>query len=844
MSRSRAPSLVAWPVLLAALVALPAGAWAANAEVRFESSPPGATVLIDGRSRCLTPCTLALAAGRRSVAMHLRGHARRTAPVVATAGAVVRWDLQRSGATVAIETLPAGAQITVDGIDRGQSPAGLDLRPGDHTLELGGRCFEPLKRPLSLARGETQHVRERLVARTRTANVDATDAEGAAVVAEVLVEGTVLGQTPVKLEVPRCTRTISVRHAALGEVSWELEADDGELKLSAKLSGGAVQRAPGSLVAPTRGATRPTVTIVAFTDYQCPFCKRVEDTVDRVLRQYPDDVRLELHHLPLSFHKRARPAAIAAMAAQLQGRFWEMHEALFTNQKRLDDEHLRGLAGRLGLDIERWQRDVSGDEVKAYVAADSARAAAVGARGTPTFYINGHKLAGAQPERSFAALIDAEIAAARARGARGRDWVRSRTVKNNPALAANLYDAQVAGARVAVAVPTLKVAQAPTAEVVYRVPVGRGDPQVGPKDALVTLVHFADFQCPFCRRAARTLSQLRKRYPRELRLVYRHLPLPFHRQAGIAAEASLCAHAQGRFWKMHDKLMAASTNKLMRADLDRYAGEVGLKMAGFRKCMDKGNQRPKVEADKALAARLSLRGTPQALVNGRRIAGAVPLERYAKVVEAELARAKALVKSGVPRRAVYDHIMKQASDDGSPLASERQEIDLAGAPRLGPKNAGHTVVVFGSLRDGATRTLLRLAKTQAQKKAKVGVGVAFKHLVRGSDGRRLANAHACAAEQDRFWRFHDTVDAQLTAGEPPRLLKAAAEAGLDTLGFEACLHGGVYDERVAAESAEARKLGAERGPAVFVDGRRLVPPGGQSMTLALERLLPVLSVKR
>ncbi|HWP64587.1 MAG TPA: thioredoxin domain-containing protein [Candidatus Limnocylindria bacterium] len=161
--------------------------------------------------------------------------------------------------------------------------------------------------------------------------------------------------------------------------------------------------------APSRGPANAPVTIIEFSDYECPFCKRAEPTVEQVVAAYPDKVRLVYRHYPLPFHKNARPAAEAAMCANAQGKFWEYHEKLW-EAPALDEATLKKVAGEIGLDQAKFDACLANKEGAAQVDKDMADASAVGVRGTPAFFINGRMLSGAQPFDKFKVIIEEELA--------------------------------------------------------------------------------------------------------------------------------------------------------------------------------------------------------------------------------------------------------------------------------------------------------------------------------------------------------------------------------------------------------------------------------------------------
>src|SRR2546426_7104604 len=176
--------------------------------------------------------------------------------------------------------------------------------------------------------------------------------------------------------------------------------------------------------APQKGSAEAKVTIVEWSDFQCPFCGRVMDTLRQIEKSYGADVRFVFKHNPLPMHPDAPYAAKAAIAAQKQGKFWEMHDKLFeANNSRQPDalkqERVDAMARDIGLDMERYQRDLNGPETAQAIRDDQAQAAKLGANGTPHFFINGARVSGAMPFESFKAVIEAQLRRANAEMASG-----------------------------------------------------------------------------------------------------------------------------------------------------------------------------------------------------------------------------------------------------------------------------------------------------------------------------------------------------------------------------------------------------------------------------------------
>jgi protein-disulfide isomerase len=172
---------------------------------------------------------------------------------------------------------------------------------------------------------------------------------------------------------------------------------------------------------------------------------------------------------------------------------------------------------------------------------------------------------------------------------------------------------------------------------IFRAAIDVGDAPIrGPKTAPVTIVEYSDFHCPFCRRVQPTLLQLLAKYPTEVRLVYKHLPLDnLHPQARRAAEASWCAGAQNRFWQFHDVVYAEpNPNAVTLATL---AGKAGVDVPSFESCLATGKAAPAVQAQAEEGARYGVNGTPGFFINGRFVSGAVPFDAFARLIDEELA---------------------------------------------------------------------------------------------------------------------------------------------------------------------------------------------------------------
>ena len=160
---------------------------------------------------------------------------------------------------------------------------------------------------------------------------------------------------------------------------------------------------------PVRGAASAKVTIVEFSDFQCPYCAKATGEVKQILNKYPQDVRFIFKQFPLDIHSQAAVAAEASLAAQAQGKFWEMHDKLYENFRSISRVRILAWAKELGLDVTRFTKDLDSHKYLARVTAEEKQGEDAGVAGTPTFYINGKKLNSSFEFATVDPVIQAEM---------------------------------------------------------------------------------------------------------------------------------------------------------------------------------------------------------------------------------------------------------------------------------------------------------------------------------------------------------------------------------------------------------------------------------------------------
>lgn len=168
---------------------------------------------------------------------------------------------------------------------------------------------------------------------------------------------------------------------------------------------------PFPAVAPVTGPEQAPVTIVEFADYQCPYCQRAEPTVQEVLSRYSGKIRLVHRDFPLDAHQRAVPVSKAAYCAGDQGKFWEYRHSIYEKPSDFSDEDLKKRAGEVGLDTAAFGACFASDKHDETIRTSASQGSSLGVTGTPTFFINGRMLVGAQPIEAFRTIIDEELTA-------------------------------------------------------------------------------------------------------------------------------------------------------------------------------------------------------------------------------------------------------------------------------------------------------------------------------------------------------------------------------------------------------------------------------------------------
>jgi len=577
--------------------------------------------------------------------------------------------------------------------------------------------------------------------------------------------------------------------------------------------------------APQQGSPDAKVTIVEWSDFQCPFCSRVVDTLREIEKNYGADVRLVFKQNPLPMHPDAPYAAKASIAAQRQGKFWQMHDKLFEaaasrQQDALKQDKVDAMARDLGLDTERYQRDVSSPETAQVIRDDQAQAAKLGAGGTPHFFINGARVSGAMPYDSFKVVIDAQLKRANAALATG-------VAKKD------LYESLI---KDGLGSPPAPPPQAAPLAQARNVDPGDG-PWIGAKKPKVTIVEWSDFQCPFCARVDPTLKQVLDTYKDDVRIVWRNEPLSFHENAMPAAKAAMAAARQGndKFWKMHG-LMFSHQNELSEAKYEEWAKQIGLDLARWRRDKESPQVAALIAKDNSYAQSVGADGTPSFFINGRFVSGAMPFDTFKGVIDEQVRKADELLKKGVKQEALYQALVDEnvkaaggpalaAGPGPAPGAEPKFDVQAGNAPAKGPKNAPVTIVEWSDFQcPFCSRAQPTLQQIMKEYQGKVRLVWKNQPLSFHPNAMPAAEAAMAAYQQgnDKFWAMHDRFFEKQNELSPAYYEQVAREIGLDVPKWKAAVESRSSQAAIQGDMVAGNTVGANGTPTFFINGRKLV----------------------
>ncbi|MCA9936464.1 MAG: DsbA family protein [Ardenticatenaceae bacterium] len=552
---------------------------------------------------------------------------------------------------------------------------------------------------------------------------------------------------------------------------------------------------------PYRGNPDAPVVLEEYSDFQCPFCARfAQQTLPSLLENQVTngEVLLIFYDFPLTnIHAQAAAASHAARCAGEQGAaaYWAMHDLLFdsgdqwANSKA--DEMFVDYATQLGLDVAAFTACQADGRYEDAVTADMSLGQSRGVSSTPSFFLNGQMLVGAQPLETFNSAIAA--------------------VNGGQAIATEV-PAEPQQAAPAIA-PT------PVTIVSGNAAYALGNPTAG-----ITIVEFTDYQCPYCaRHVSQTLPQIVTDLIETGRVYYvvKDFPLEqIHPQAATAAAAARCAGEQEAYWEMHDLLFSAqeswSGKENVSSILVDKAFELGLDTDAFSECLNSGRQDQVIQDNLEEGIALGVRGTPSFFINGYPVSGAQPFELFTYAVE--------LAEAGT----LADAYVQTAEPTAVPTPSGPVNVPTEGAYAIGDPNAPVTIVEFTDFQcpycsRHFLQTFPQIKENYIDKGLVYYVFRDFPLTSIHPQAELAAEAARCAGDQGAYVEMHDALFSNQQAwsgrGDAAALFaRYAADLGLDETTFTACLESNTHQMKVYEDLDLGSSLGINGTPAFFVNG--------------------------
>lgn len=565
---------------------------------------------------------------------------------------------------------------------------------------------------------------------------------------------------------------------------------------------------------PYRGQLDAPVVIEEFSDYQCPFCARyTTETAPSVDQNHiaTGNALLIFFDFPLSIHAQAPAASHAARCAGEQGAvaYWAMHDKLFDSvqQWSVNDPApvFSRLAAELNLDQASFDACNSSDRFNEAIKVDMQLGTQRGVSGTPTFFINGQAVVGAQPVSVF----DQAIAAAK-----NGDLV----INNTRPTPVPVTDADVDKLMPSPVTLSSNFAGA-----------------IGEPDAPVTIAEFTDFQCPFCATHSKdVLPSIIKNMVETGRVYYVMYDLPLdslHADARKAATVARCAGEQNAFWEMHD-LLFSQQEEWVGQDVtwfNRLAEELKLDTTAFAACASGGRFDAAIQASVDEATALGLQGTPSFFIGGYRVFnGSQSFDVFEQVVGlAERDQLKDAIRSAIGQQLTAQRAQAAQQEPEAP----REAVDVPipdDAIALGDPNAAIVLVEYTDYQ--CPFCARHYAQTYPQIISEyVDTGL-VRYVIKDfplesihAQANLASQAAHCANDQGAYFKMHDRLFEQQqewanNEKAADYFIRYAGELELDTAIFEQCLNSGKYVDLIASQVEEGIGFGIDGTPGFFLNG--------------------------
>jgi protein-disulfide isomerase len=602
--------------------------------------------------------------------------------------------------------------------------------------------------------------------------------------------------------------------------------------------------------APYVGLKKAPVTIVIFSDFKCPWSKRANKIMRSVKKTFSWDVRYVFMNFPLKRHSGAQIAAEAGLEAMAQGKFAEFKDKIFSNQKSINTKNILKWGGEIGMNIPRLKKALRNRTYQKKVNKQKKIARSIGIRGTPTVIINGRQLtvrgSFSEIEINMKNMVREEIGIIKKRNiprSKAYALLTQNGLNNLKALTARINKDGNSKK------PRMRKVVDPN--VVYNILWDfSNEPQKGAKRPLVTIVKFIDFQCPYCARANRVMNKILKFYKKDVRIIYIHNPLKYHKMAMPAAISLLEVMRQKGlskgYWKLHNHIME-NRHELSIDSLVKWAGNMARADSHkVRKAINFKFHENHVKTGMKLGKLFGVHGVPAFFVNGYYVSGARSLASFKLIINRELLKAKRVIRKGwTSRKNVYSYLVGKGLNRAkyimqkAPISKKRTRprldttkayrIDVKGLPFIGDRKSPVVMAIAFDIQCPYWNKLMNIVDQLLKGDGgnfmgyKRGLKIVFLHypLPFHKDAQLAHEAIQEVFNQKgpRGLFTYITLLRKNGRNLPRNILeKHARTVGCNMRRFNSALTNRRHRKLVKNSSLAARKVGVMGTPAVYING--------------------------
>ncbi len=372
----------------------------------------------------------------------------------------------------------------------------------------------------------------------------------------------------------------------------------------------------------SQGPQDAPITIIEFSNFQSTLCAEALPFLKQIMEDYSGEVRWVFKHYPVPPYNDASLAYEAALAAGEQGKFWEMHDLIFSNQSRMKRSHLLEYAEQLKLNIEKFTASLDSGKYKSVESNDIEEGYKLGVQQIPTFIVNGAKLDDIRNFTAFkASFFDGEVSPVIPPPPPFDGEVApSEQISPFP-----FDDGEVAPATIPPSFPDQEQRLPP--EPITLSPVR------GHTEAPITIIEFSDFQSPLCARVATIINNIIEKYRGKVKWVFKHYP----QDATTAHETAFAAGEQRKFWEMHD-IIFSKQGEIDELDHILYATQLGLDMDRFMNDLNSERHQARINQDKEQGESMGVSEAPTFFINGKKVVGELSSSTFEAIIKEELGR--------------------------------------------------------------------------------------------------------------------------------------------------------------------------------------------------------------